>query len=258
MVGTETMRVKGQLSWLGVVSAGLACAGSTMHRTVPEPRDDFFRGGETVVVAPLVLPEGLENRESEAIWFDSVIAERLTASGYDLVSADLYAEIWDQIVVQMGGLFDSSTGELDQEKFDLARERLFIDLTDLFDADALLYPEIWVVEAPFADGVASWDGTSEAMVGFGLRFLHALSTALSNDQGQGLPQGIVNALSLVLIAEDMNGREVFSSAAGIQLLEKVGMDPDDVSAVEDDQLLRQWQRNTKAVEMVLDPLINPP
>jgi hypothetical protein len=211
-----------------------------------------------VVVAPVVLPEGLENREAEAAWFDSVIADRLTGGGYNVVPVGRYAEIWDQIVVQMGGLFDGSTGELDQDKFDIARERLFIDLTDLFDADAVLYPEIWAVEAPFSEGIASWDGTSEAMVGFGLRFLDALSAILSNDNNSGLPQGTVTALSLVVIAEDMSGREVFSNAGGIQLLEKVGMDADRVSTVDGEQLLRDWPRNAKAVEIVLEPLVNIP
>lgn len=211
-----------------------------------------------MVMAPVVLPEGLEDREPEAVWIDSVIAGRLTAGGYDVVPAEQYAEIWDQIVLQMGGLVDSSTGELDEDRFELARERLFMDLTDFFDADAVLYPEIWVVEAPYSDGVACWDGTSENMVGFGLRFLDALSAILSNDQSGGLPQGTVGALSLVLIAEDMNGTEVFSNAGGIQLLEKVGMDQDDVTLVDSEQLLRDSPRNAKALDIVLEPLVRIP
>ncbi len=247
-----------RLSCVLAAHVTLSCAGLPEYRTIPEPLDPFFIGGETVVMAPVVLPEGLEDREPEAVWIDSVIAQRLTATGYDVVPAEQYAAIWDQIVLQMGGLVDSSTGELDEDRFELARERLFMDLTDLFDADAVLYPEIWLVEAPFADGVASWDGTSENMVGFGLRFLDALGAVLSNDDRGGLPQGTVSALSLVLIAEDMSGREVFSNAGGIQLLEKVGMDADDVSTVDAEQLLRDWERNAKALEIVLGPLVNIP
>ena len=141
--------------------------------------------------------------------------------------------------------------------YGFAGKVLFIDLTDLFDADAVLYPEIWVVEAPFADGVASWDGTSESMVGFGLRFLDVLSAIFWADEAEGLPRGTVNALSLVVFAEDMNGREVFSNAGGIQVLEKVGLNADDLKSVESEKLLRDWPRNSKAVEIALAPLINP-
>ena len=69
-----------------------------------------------------------------------------------------------------------------------------------------------------------------------------------------LPTGTVPALSLVVFGEDMRGREMFSNAGGIQVIEKVGTDPDDIQVIPDESLLLVPKRNRKAVEIALSPL----
>jgi hypothetical protein len=244
-------------SFLGVLLAviGSACSASSEHRTVPAPREDVLRGNETIVLTPVVLPEELEGHEAAAVELDSLIASFLASSGYSLIPADEYTAVWDGILQQMGGIYDFHSGELDNDRFDLARERLFIDLTELYQADAVLYPEVWIVDAPFSEGVAKWDGTSEAMVGFGIRLLDALGAAFSQDAGSQLPVGTVRALSLVVFLEDMSGGEVFSNAGGIQVLEKVGSNPSDIEAVRDGELLVDLERTAEAVDIALAPLV---
>jgi hypothetical protein len=214
-----------------------------------------FHGNETIVLTPVLLPEELEGREVAATELDSLVASLLASSGYSVVPPDHYTTIWTDLVEQMGGLHDPNSGQLDQERFDLARERLFSDLTELYRADAVLYPEVWVVDAPFSDGVASWDGVREGLVGFGTRLLEALSSILWQEGQSSLPVGKVRALSLVVIAEDMSGYEILSSAGGIQVLEKVGLNPSDIEAVRDRDLLVDSERIAKAAAIALSPLL---
>ncbi|MBI2073181.1 MAG: hypothetical protein HYW52_04345 [Gemmatimonadetes bacterium] len=60
---------------------------------------------------------------------------------------------------------------------------------DSLIADAVLFPEIAVVDAPYADGTATWDGTSQAVAGF----FTVLIAAIANSD---LPAGTAEGLSL--------------------------------------------------------------
>lgn len=236
------------------ISLAASCSGRG-HRTVPVPQEIVFSGDETMVLTPVVLPEELESHEAAARELDSLVAVLLRDRGYTLVPAEQYSAIWGGIVEQMGGLFDPETGVRDDEKFALARERLFLDLGEIYQADAILYPEVWVVDAPFSDGVATWDGVSESLVGFGVKLLAALSAIFTDESDTPLPVGSVRAISLVVFAEAMNGDEVFSNSGGIQVLEKVGTDPSDIEAVRDKDILADPDRNRHAVEIALGPLL---
>lgn len=200
------------------------------------------------------MPEGLQNQAAAAGEFDSLIAAVLTDAGYSLVSVDDYVVAWGHILDQMGGLADPITGERDETKFELARERLYLDLSEMYHTDAVLYPEIWTVDAPFSEGVATWDGTSQAMVEFGVRVLDFIGAILSASESQ-LPRGTVRALSLMVFIEDMNGEEVFSHAGGIELLEKVGTDPGRRQRVPEEELFQDRQRSRKAVDQALRALV---
>ena len=69
--------------------------------------------------------------------------------------------------------------------------------------DALLYPEIWEVEAPFSVGVATWGGISQSIIG-----------------GGGY-SGDVLAASLFVAIQDTLGNELYTREAGIQVLESL-------------------------------------
>jgi hypothetical protein len=186
-----------------------------------------------------------------------LLTQELDSAGYRVISDVVYTEEWNRIVDHMGGLYDPATGQRDDERLELARERLYQDLSELHQAYAVLYPEIWIVDAPFSDGVAQWDGTSEALVSFGTRVLDFLGAIFNSGDSQ-LPYGTVPALSLMIFVEDMSGAEVISNAGGIQVLEKVGVSPDEVSEVPDGQLLVDWARIRDAVRIALEPITEHP
>jgi hypothetical protein len=232
----------------------VGCAASPEQESFVVEPDQFYRTTNTLVLTPVSLPDELESFADHMAEFDSLIASYLTGAGFNLIPALEYSAIWEAVMDRADGLFDSITGERDEEKFEAARDNLFNKLTELYQPDALLYPEIWIVEAPFSDGTARWDGTSQALIGFGTRLVDALGAAFSQSESS-LPEGTVGAVSLVVFIESMEGEELYMNSGGIQVLEKVGRDPRDIRPVPDDDLLSDHDRNRRAVLTVLKPLL---
>ncbi len=100
---------------------------------------------------------------------------------------------------ESGGFFDPYTGERHEQRFQTAVEQLEQELRDRFDPDALVYPEIWAVEAQNSYGTAMWDGTSQSASRMG---------------------AIVMALSLIVIIEDIDGNELYVNGGGIAIAER--------------------------------------
>ncbi len=209
---------------------------------------------KTIVLTPVSLPDELADYAAIMGQFDSLIAGMLERTRFDLIPAQEYAAIWEGILGRTEALFDSATGERNEDQFDVARQQLFGRLIELYDPDAILYPEVWIVDAPFSDGVARWDGTSQALVGLGTRLVHAIGAALSGSESH-LPAGTVNALSLVVFIENMEGEELYSNSGGIQVIEKVGGDPEDRKNVPPEEWFANGVRNRKAVELALAQLL---
>lgn len=213
------------------------------------------RGIRTIVLTPTSLPEELAAFTPAMEEIDSLIEASLGDAGFELIPASEYARIWEDIMERVGGVVDSVTGERVEERFESARQQLFAQLGELYGPDALLYPEIWIVDAPFAEGTAQWDGTSQALIGLGTRLIHALGASFSGSESN-LPTGAVEALSLVVFVEDMGGDELYANSGGIEVLERVGGDARDRRRVPDDELLTNHARIRKAVAEALDPLLS--
>lgn len=240
---------------IAVTSLLLAgCAGKIEREPFAVEPDLLTRSISTLVLTPVSLPSELDPYADQMEEFDSLIAAMLTRTDFVLIPAREYSTLWEGVMEQVGGLFDPVTGERDEERFAAARGTLFNLLTDLYHPDALLYPEIWIVGAPFSDGTARWDGTSEGLIGFGTRLIDALGAALSGS-GSNLPEGTVDALSLAVFIETMEGEELYTNSSGIQVLQKVGRDPRDVRPVPDEEILSNHDRNRRAILAVLEPLL---
>jgi hypothetical protein len=193
-------------------------------------------------------PEGVDVPESSLSEIDSLIEEALTGAGYHCIPGTEHAAAWDRIVAQMGGLHDSTTGDFDKLRLEVAKEQLRLDLVDLHHPDYMLFPEIWVVEAVSSGGVARWDGASQAIVWFGIRLLNAIDAVLYQYEGFLQPE-VVEALSLGVIVENMEGTEIFQNAGGIEVLKAV--DESD----EFEPVLADQERTIHAVRTALSPFL---
>jgi hypothetical protein len=240
---------------IAVMSLLLAgCAGKVERGAFAVEPDLLTRSINTLVLTPVSLPSELDPYADHMEEFDSLIANLLTRTDFVLIPAREYSALWEGVMERAGWLFDPVTGERDDERFAAARDTLFSLLTDLYHPDALLYPEIWIVGAPFSEGTARWDGTSQGLIGFGTRLIDALGAALSGSDSN-LPEGTVDALSLVVFIESMEGDELFVNSGGIQVMQKVGRDPGDVRPIPDEHVLSDHERNRSAVSKTLKPLL---
>ncbi len=102
-------------------------------------------------------------------------------------------------------------------KLEVANEQLRLDLVELHHPDYLVHPEIWVVEALHSAGVAKWDGVSQPIVGIGKRIFNFFDAIMNQYEGF-LTDGAVDALSLGIVVEDLDGVEIFRNAGGIEVL----------------------------------------
>ncbi len=238
-----------------VVPAAVSCSVNSDQATYAATPDQQSVNINTIVLTPVSVPEGFEEYTAAMEEFDSLIAQSLERAGYTTVPAEEYAALWEDILDRTVGLFDSLTGERNEAVFDTARQELFTLLSELYHPDALLYPEIWIVDAPFSGGTAQWDGVSQELVGVGTRIVDALGALFSATESN-LPTGDVEAVSLVVFIENMEGEEIFANSGGIQVLEKVGKHPDDRKPVPKDEWFTNQSRNRRAVSIALGPILN--
>ena len=225
-------------------------------------RETFYTSARTIALAPVADPSGIQVPESLLVQIDTLIEGILLGAGYHCIPRQEYVATWEHIVAQMGGLYGSETEEIDELKLEVAREQLRRDLLEIYNSDYVLYPEIWIVDAAHSGGVANWDGASQSLVGFGTRVLNVIEAYLSQDGGF-LQPGLVNALSLGITVENMDGVEIFQNAGGIEVLKDADRRDGDAEAVLYKTVLADPKRNHEAVRTALLPLVegrysNPP
>jgi hypothetical protein len=244
----QKMRAGIYLAWILLAQLAAGCATSTPYVPLSIPSDEFNRTANTIALAPVLPPQGIQIADTLLANMDALIEETLVSAGYSCVSSREHAALWDRIVVQMGGLYDSLTGEVDELRLEVAREQLRRDLADMYQPDYVLFPEIWMVRAAASGGVASWDGASQPVVGFGTRVLNAIDAILNQYDGFLQPE-VVDALSLGVVVESMQGVEIFQSAGGIEVLKEMERH------TEFESVLTDPERNRQAVTTALLPLL---
>ena len=230
------MRVSFARILLSATSILLACYfGPPPANPYAVPRQVFFDSVRTVVVTSASVVGEIAIADSILTYFETHIEKGLRDAGLSVVPATDYATIWQRITDETGGFFDPYTGERDEQTFQIAVERLQNELVEQFDPDALLYPEIWEVDAPFSGGHASWSGTTQTV------------------RGSGGYSGDVRAATLYVVIQDFAGNELYAQEAGIQVVEY--MLRGQLTRLTAERLFSDSTSIPNAVSRVLDPLI---
>ncbi len=226
----------------------LGCAGKPSYDPWLAPRDSFLTSTRTIALSPIRVPDDLEQPAPVEATFDSLITEALRAAGFAVVSPDIVSDIWGHGADSVGGYYDPMTGRQDTSKLNPLRRYLKQRLREEHGAEAVLFPEINVVDAPYSDGTATWDGTSQAVAGF----FKVLLAAIANTD---LPAGTAQGLSLYVQIESVEGGVVFTNSGGIELLAKPTGDGSRLNWVPREKLFVDRQRNEKAVRVALGSLV---
>lgn len=242
----DDMRPRASLLWPSLLAA-LIAAGCGAKRAPYNPfqvsRDQFYGNLKTIALAPVRVPGDLEDPEPVRAKFESLLEAEFREAGFTVVPPKEAEAIWSDMAEQVGGFYDPVTGERDPSKADAVREHTLRELKTRFNADALLYPSVQVVQARFEKDKAVWDGTEEKLAGGGIwKLLFGSSHS-----------GTVPALSLVVVLEDMNGTDLYIKGGGIQVLSRIA--GDEFVPVPRYQLFADEERNVAAVHLALDPLL---
>ncbi len=181
---------------------GASCWMMTSYETslFTVPSDSLLRRIETVALVPVRVPDDLDVPESVLTEYDTVLESVLRLSGFAVVPAAEYSKIWSRLTQEAGGFFDPFTGRRDEPKFDAAVRQLYRELNEVAAPDALLFPEIEVVETEYFSRSAEWDGASQRVEAPG-------------------GSGWALVLSLVVVLESMDGRELYSNVQGVEIIE---------------------------------------
>lgn len=230
---------------------GAGCATTPPYNPFKIPQDELYGKIKTIALAPVAVPEGLEDPQPVKAMFASLIEAKLREAGFSTVPSAEYAEIWKRMTEKVGGYFDPVTGKRDESKFKALRKHCLRELSTKYNANAVVYPEIRFVKANFSGNTASWHGTSESVKVPTEGVLQALLS------GGGGHYGTLAALSLVVTIKDMDEVEMYVNPGGIQVLARVSSRGKFVP-VPPNELLVNEERNGAAVDIALEPLVTKP
>lgn len=216
--------------------------------------DQFYTEVRTIAIAPLTVPDDLANPAPVAEKFESLIAGLLRDAGYKVVPSHEYAALFEQEKAKQGGYFDAYTGKQDDAKYDAVLKTTREELSAKFNIDAVLFPRIQLVDAPWHDQWATWDGVTETiqsavgLVGKGvLKFVNEPHMYLLEGPHE---EGTVKAYSLAVSIEDLAGRKMYANQGGIQVLNKIAGNT--FIPVSREELFNDDARNAKAVGIALE------
>lgn len=204
-------------------------------------RDDFLKRVRVMALIDVTLPDGLQDPSPIEARFDELVEQHLQRAGYSLVRPQSYRAVWEKAILDVGGLEDAS-GTRDHQQVTKAAFLALKRLQSNFPVDAVVIPSIDVVEARFAGGRASWDGTSQAINTGG-----AVQSFFS-----GSPDGVLGALSLTVSVYDATGSALYRNAGGIEVLNK--LQGSDFVLVPRQELFQHPEKMENAVRVALDPL----
>ena len=197
------------------------------------PFNDGLTKGPMAVV-PVRLPDDLEAPDEVADAIDSLVAATLVDAGISIVPSARYSAIWQRLVEEAGGFYDPFTGRRDETKYDSAVTTLYRELDSLHAPTAWVYPEVWIVEAEVANGVAHWDGVAQRAGGAWFTTILALTFEVS--------------------VEDTSGVAIFKNGKGLELYERVDAQGD-IEPMPRGLMFQNAARLSLVVRDVLGPLV---
>jgi hypothetical protein len=206
------------------------------------PKKEFRNTVQIIALAEMEIAEGLPNPGPVQAEFDSLLVAGLQGLGYSVVRPHEYEAVWAKLAVGVGGFTDPHTGERDEEKMTVAAFQTIEELKADFGIDAVMFPDLVVVEAQFAAGQAVWDGVDQKIQTAG-----PMSSVFYGSQ-----RGVVGALSLRLSVRSPDGTQIFLNSGGIEVLDK--LDGKGFVPVPRPELFTNKKRNQESVKTALKPL----
>ena len=204
---------------------------------------------KSVGVLPMRVPSLIPDGESVARRFEVAIEERLRAAGFQVVGAQAMRDVHARLGAELGGIYDPMTGVTTREKID-ERERLSrAKYLESHPVDGFVRLAVAERSANSYSMTAEWDGVKENVTG------QSTMKSILNMSAGSLGDGVVPALSFVMVLEDLERREIYSGIGGLQLLSYVRMGwVPKFYDVDPAYLLTDTARDARAMQVVFERL----
>ena len=213
-------------------------------------RSEIYERVETLAMMPLQFPD-FDRKEEVAARYEALITERLEAAGFSVIAAAESSSIMNSKIEQLGGMFDSRTGQVAKEKRTAVKEHLAQELNAKYGFDAYVAPKIVIVEANWSGNSAAWDGVTESVTG---------KTGFWAGFSNSNMSGTIPAMSLFVVLRDKTESEgYYVGKGGVQLVAHYG---ETFASGFVDIPKSQWfidkEKDVTAVDIALSALVNEP
>ena len=142
---------------------------------------------------------------------DSLVGARLGEQGFEVVGPSVYDSLWLHFRDSVGGYYDPFTGRVVDSLFHVVQQRTREALRTDYTARAIAYVGLEVLNLPFSGGKVEWFGAVEESGGRGGVAGFFLGRSI----------GTIPGITLVVTAQDLEGRRLSRRLGGIQLLEHI-------------------------------------
>ena len=168
----------------------------------------------------------------------------MVAASFKVPDPQAVSDLVERIKRDTGGVVDVASGRRDEARYHAFREQRAAALRNAFGCDAEMSAYVVRVQARFAAGTASWDGTSDSVSSTGRVVLQAI--------GGVYESGWVAALSLWLRAFDLDDNDLAFRSAGIETLASLAVLKDqDVLPVD------LWLTNAEKLDAAIRSALGP-
>ncbi len=213
-------------------------------------RSEIYERVETLAMMPLQCPD-FDRKEEVSARYEALITERLEAAGFKVIPSEESSSIMNYKIEDLGGMFDPTTGEVDEEKRQAVSDHLLQELNAKFDFDAYIVPKIEIVKASWKGNSATWDDVTETVSGK----TGFWATFKNQDMS-----GTIPAMSLYVVLKDKTDSEgYYVGIGGIQLVAHYG---ETFASGFVDIPKSEWfvdeEKDVTAVAIALSALVNEP
>ncbi|WP_394391152.1 hypothetical protein [Shewanella woodyi] len=173
----------------------------------------------------------------------------LVSRNYEVVGREVTQPIYEEVEQDLGGAFDSVTGEYDKVKSEEIYLTTLRLLKDRLGVDMVLYHYIDEFQVNFTGDIVNWHGQSENVWMQEREFLERFAEALFIQR-----TGTVGALSYCFTLNSMLDEALYSSCGGLQLLAKMKyIKPEGVKEKREllTSLIRKWLNRQKMFSLSL-------
>lgn len=123
-----------------IVFLGLLASACASNRPPADDGGAAIRAKvRSVAIATPFSVTPIVEAEQVAAAFLGRATDRLTTSGLRVVGPEIWDEIWRRYAGDVGGVYDASTGEVDEEKWRTVEDATYRELVEVHSIDAILY-----------------------------------------------------------------------------------------------------------------------